>query len=102
MNLSAEALRDDPDRAEQIAETLKAVAHPLRLRLVAALADGGVRVGRLALLLGVPQAIVSQQLRILRMAGLVRQAKHDGGSLYQLSDPRMQGLLRCVQGCDRP
>lgn len=92
----------DLERAAQISELLKAVAHPLRLRLVAALAEGDARVGELSERLGAAQAIVSQQLRILRMSGLVRLARHGGVPCYQLAEPRLRDLLACVQGCRRP
>ena len=101
MEASYLALRDDPLRAEQVAEVLKALAHPLRLRLVASLAGSDLRVGELAALLSAPQAIVSQQLRILRMSGLVRLARESGIARYQLAEPRLRDLLTCVQGCGR-
>jgi ArsR family transcriptional regulator len=102
MENAASAVSLDLERAAQISELLKAVAHPLRLRLVAALADGDARVGDLAERLGAAQAIVSQQLRILRMSGLVRLARRGGVPCYQLAEPRLRDLLVCVQGCKRP
>jgi DNA-binding transcriptional ArsR family regulator len=50
----------------------KAVGNPVRLRIVAALCEGEENVGGLAERLDLKQAIVSQQLRILRMSGLVK------------------------------
>ena len=101
MESLARPLHDDLARAEEIAEILKAVAHPLRLRLVAALAERARRVGELSEVLSAPQAIVSQQLRILRMAGLVRLVREAGVPRYQLAELRLHDLLACVQGCRR-
>ena len=56
----------DPERARRVSEVLKAVAHPLRIRIVAILAEKDENVTALAETLEAPQAIVSQQLRILR------------------------------------
>lgn len=89
------------DRARQMAEVLKALGHPLRLRLVGLLCDEDRRVGELAQQLGVRPALVSQQLRILRMTGLVEVAKADGVSRYTLAEPRLVDLLGCLAGCKR-
>lgn len=89
------------DRAKQLAEVLKALGHPVRLQLVALLADGDARVGALAELLELRPALVSQQLRILRMTGLVEVTKDGGVSRYTLAEPRMVDLLGCLSGCRR-
>lgn len=85
--------------AERAAEILKAIAHPLRLRIVAALAGGDSPVGALAERLGVKQPILSQQLRILRMRGLVEFSRSNGQAVYRLSEPHLNRMLRCVEGC---
>ncbi|MCU0662587.1 MAG: metalloregulator ArsR/SmtB family transcription factor [Myxococcota bacterium] len=85
------------DQAERIAQVLKAVAHPLRLRIVSVLVKRDVRVGELAELLGEKQAIVSQQLRILRMSGLVEVVKEHGAMHYCLAEPRLCKLVGCFE-----
>jgi ArsR family transcriptional regulator len=94
-------LLDDAARAAQLAEMLKAVAHPLRLRLIAALCERERRVTGLVDRLGAPQAAVSQQLRILRMSGLVQVRREGGAALYSLAEPRLRDLVACVSGCRR-
>ena len=94
-------LLDDAERAAQLAEMLKAVAHPLRLRLIAALCEGERRVTELVERLDVPQAAVSQQLRILRMSSLVQVDRTGGAAHYRLAEPRLQDLVACVNGCRR-
>jgi DNA-binding transcriptional ArsR family regulator len=90
-----------PDRAAHVAEVLKAVAHPLRLRIVATLCAGEESVGALALRLGVPQPIVSQQLRILRATGLVAAAREDGFAFYRIAEPALHDLVCCMDRCSR-
>ena len=68
-------------RAAVLAGVLRALAHPLRLRLVALLCEGRTHVNDLAQRLGVTQAIVSQQLRILRMSRLVEVSRERGLAL---------------------
>jgi ArsR family transcriptional regulator len=89
----------DVARAEQVADILKAVAHPLRLRIVAVLCEGGITVNALAERLGASQAIVSQQLRILRMHRLVVAVRQQGHASYRLLEPRLRDLVACVEGC---
>ncbi len=90
---------DDAERAEHCANVLKAVAHPLRLRIVAALCQGEAHVNALAERLGASQAIVSQQLRILRMHGLVEARRADGFARYRLLEPNLRTLVACMDRC---
>jgi ArsR family transcriptional regulator len=94
-------LADNGAKAERIAEVLKAVAHPLRIRIVALLCQGETHVGGLAEKLGVSQAIVSQQLRILRLNDLVAVTREDGFARYRLAEPHLRDLVCCMEKCDR-
>jgi DNA-binding transcriptional ArsR family regulator len=95
----APLVTDDPERASRVADILKAVAHPLRLRIVAVLCRGEMQVNALADRLGAPQAIVSQQLRILRMHGLVGVVRANGCATYRLREPRLRDLVGCMEKC---
>jgi ArsR family transcriptional regulator len=94
-------LRNDPRRAERIAEVLKAVAHPLRIRIVAVLCAGEETVGDLAGRLVAPQPIVSQQLRILRSQGLVAATRAGGFARYRIAEPALNDLVCCMEKCSR-
>lgn len=76
---------------------LKALGHPLRLRIAAILDQEPTNVGTMAERLGAPQAIVSQQLRILRMGGLVAVTRTGGQAVYRLIRPEVGKLLRCME-----
>jgi len=95
----ASKLLDDPKSAAAIAEILKAIAHPIRLQIVALLCKGEWHVNALAQQLEVKQAIVSQHLRILRMRGLVDVVRSNGYSYYGLAEPKLQELIQCMEGC---
>jgi ArsR family transcriptional regulator len=82
---------------EELAEVFKALSDPTRLRLVKLLSEqppgecpgacNGRRflcVNALAHRLGVTQSAVSQHLRILRQAGLVRGERHGSFMHYSL------------------
>ncbi len=98
---SGHGVATDHARATEVADILKAVAHPLRLRIVAILCAEELNVNALAARLGTNQAIVSQQLRILRMRRLVTAVRKDGYANYRLLEPRLRDLVRCVEGCAR-
>jgi len=50
-------------------------------------------------MLGTGQAIVSQQLRVLRMRELVSVSRHDGFARYRLAEPRLRKIVKCLEGC---
>lgn len=91
----------DASLARHAAEVLKAVAHPMRLRIVGLLCAGSKNVSDLAERLEAPQAIVSQQLRILRMRGLVDFTRQNGHAIYFIAEPHLHDMLKCVSGCVR-
>ena len=98
----APPLHEDFPRANHIADILKALGHPLRLRIVSLLGDSDLHVSELAVRLPAPQAIVSQQLRILRMSGLVDVTRTHGHARYRLAEPNLRDLLACVGRCSIP
>jgi ArsR family transcriptional regulator len=93
-------IASDAARADHVADVLKAVAHPLRLRIVAILCRGEEHVTALAEKVGASQAIVSQQLRILRSHGLVAARREGGFARYRLVEQNLRGLVRCMERCD--
>jgi len=58
-----------------LVEQLKAVSHPLRLRVLALLGSGELCVCQVAEVLQVPQSSASEALRELRRAGFVNERK---------------------------
>ena len=87
---------EDCDRVVQV---LKAVAHPVRLKIIALLCDGDYNVTELSTRLDASQSVVSQQLRILRMNQLVDFTRKDGFAIYRLTEPHLVNLIKCVQAC---
>ena len=89
----------DSSQASAAAEVLKAIAHPLRLRILCLLARNEEHVKKIAEELGTSSAIISQQLRILRAADLVASATRDGYAYYQIVEPHLFRMLNCVESC---
>ncbi|MHB9034991.1 MAG: ArsR/SmtB family transcription factor [Anaerolineae bacterium] len=75
------------------ATLFKALAHPMRLRILEVLAEGEACVCHLTCLLGQRQPYISQQLMALREAGLVSDRRDGTIIYYSLSGPQIAGML---------
>lgn len=79
--------------AQVKAEFFKAIGHPARIRVLEVLAGGERSVGELASAVDLEKSHLSQQLAVLRRAGVV-VTRRDGNSIYySLRDERMSRLL---------
>ncbi len=85
------------DEIEKLAEIFKALADPTRLRLVKLLSEcssgectGALCVNALAHRVGVTQSAVSQHLRVLRQAGLVRGERRGHFVHYSLDRDELE------------
>jgi ArsR family transcriptional regulator len=88
------ALGCDPDAA---AEFLRALAHPMRLRILCRLLDGECAVSGFDAELGLKQPNLSQQLAALREAGLVTTRREAKSIFYSLADARVGVLLAALR-----
>lgn len=96
----------------QAAKVFHLLSHPARLRILDELRRGEACVCHLQTVLGRPQAYVSQQLRVLREAGVVTDRKDGLLVFYRVADPQVERLLEevlgpageptCVPGCPCP
>ena len=88
---------DRTDRYAGNAELLKALAHPLRLRLVRGLLKCGCRnVGCMEANTGQSQSCISQHLARLKAAGVVKAARAGHEVYYELADPRAAAVIAAL------
>jgi DNA-binding transcriptional ArsR family regulator len=80
-------------RYEFKAEFFKALAHPLRIRVLDELRAGPLKVGELQERLDVEQSTLSQQLGVLRARGLVTTRRSGSTIRYEVRDPAIWRLL---------
>ncbi len=86
--------RDDPDGLRQFkADFFKALAHPVRIRILELLRDGPRSVGQLQEAIGAPASSVSQQLAVLRGRGIVATERRGTTVLCEVPDPDIHELL---------
>ena len=83
---------------ELLADRLKLLAHPERLRILDAIRRDAECVCHLEALLRKPQPYVSQQLRLLRDAGLIEDRREGQNIYYWLKDMAVRAWLDAVLG----
>jgi ArsR family transcriptional regulator len=83
-------------RADEVAGVLKTLAHPVRLMLACTLVKGEYSVGTLEERLGIHQPTLSQQLTVLREAGIV-ETRRDGKQIfYRLTAEKTAQLIQAL------
>jgi DNA-binding transcriptional ArsR family regulator len=75
------------------AEFFKALAHPIRIRILDCLRGGEKGVNELSEMLQLEPANVSQQLAVLRVRNIVVGRKSGSSVFYSVSDPSLFRLL---------
>ena len=81
---------DDIDRASR---SLKAMSHPLRLKILCTLGDKEVSVQDIVENVGTSQSNISQHLAILRDKGILASRKDANRVYYRVGDPRTLALI---------
>lgn len=88
----------DLARLEEAAAVLKAVAHPVRLRIVELLEPGEMTVTELLTCLGTQQSYTSQQLNILKSRGVVAARRQGNQIYYSIANPGAIKVIQCIRG----
>ena len=83
---------------ETQARLLKTLSHPTRLAVLEILRDGEQCVCHMEAMLGLRQASISQQLMVLRQAGLVRIRRSGLNVYYRVVKPHVFEVLDAVNG----
>lgn len=79
------------------ADFFKALAHPLRIRILELLGQGDKNVNELQILIGSEGSAVSQQLAVLRAKNIVKGMKDGNKVTYTLCDPVILELLKVAK-----
>jgi ArsR family transcriptional regulator len=82
-------------------ELLKALAHPVRLKIIELLLIGldieGCSVNSIQKKIGIPQSTVSQHLQILRNKGIIDGSKTGLEVCYKVIDKRVIKILQILK-----
>jgi DNA-binding transcriptional ArsR family regulator len=89
----------DMETLERVAPVIRNAAHPLRLRIIDYLGNEGEprTVSQIIEVCGAEQAVVSQQLRILKDQGIVSARREGTYVLYSISERSVLFLLECIR-----
>jgi len=96
VRLASDLIREDD--LEKMSETLKAVAHPVRLQIVNILMKGERSVGELVRTLGTKQSLTSQQLSILKSRGVLKSRRNGNVVFYSLENSGVKNIMASILG----
>jgi len=99
MKKSAQALLKKQEHIEVAARALKAIAHPLRLKILCVLGDQEICVQDIVDAVGTTQSNISQHLAILRDKEVLLTRKDANRVYYRVGDVRtlqLVGMMREV------
>jgi ArsR family transcriptional regulator len=81
------------------AEFFKTLGHPARIRVLELLSEREYAVSEMLPEVGIEASRLSQQLAVLRRAGLVAVSRREGSTVYYtLTSPRVAELLAVARG----
>lgn len=83
-------------RADEVAALLKTLSHPVRLMLACTLAEGEYSVGTMEQKLGIHQPTLSQQLGVLREAGIVETRRDAKQIFYRLTEEKAARVIHAL------
>jgi DNA-binding transcriptional ArsR family regulator len=85
------------EQIERVARAMRAIAHPLRLKVLCVLGEGELSVQDVVEAVGTSQSNVSQHLAILREKGILKARKDANRVYYSVSDQRTLHLIATMR-----
>jgi len=82
---------------EKVSETLKALAHPARLKIVAGLLKDECNVTQIQKVLGLPQSTISQHLKVLKNTGIIKGRREGNKTCYRVIDARVRKIVEIIR-----
>lgn len=104
MVVSSESLITREEDIERASRSLKAMSHPLRLKILCTLGDQEISVQDIVERVGTSQSNISQHLAILRDKGILASRKDANRVYYRIGDSRTLQLIGMMHEvfCTRP
>ncbi len=93
---TVDLLARDED-VEIASRSLKAISHPLRLKILCVLGENEVSVQDIVEYVGTSQSNISQHLAILRDKGILASRKEANRVFYRVGDSRILKLISMMQ-----
>lgn len=85
------------DDIREASEALKAMAHPLRLKILCLVGKGELMVQEIVEAVGTSQSNISQHLAVMRERGLLSSRKEANKVFYRIEDPRILKMIEMMR-----
>ncbi len=82
---------------EKVSETLKALAHPARFKMVVGLLKDECNVAQIQKVLGLPQSTISQHLKVLKNADIIKGRREGTKTCYRVIDVRVRKIMEIIK-----
>ncbi|GAB6141851.1 metalloregulator ArsR/SmtB family transcription factor [Methylosoma difficile] len=97
MTTKVQANHYDDHDINQAARCIKAMSHPLRLKILCVLGNNAVSVQDIVEQVGTSQSNISQHLSILREKNILATKKEANRVYYSIDDARMLKLIEMMR-----
>jgi ArsR family transcriptional regulator len=84
------------ENLEELAECLKVLTHPVRIRILEELKGRSVCVSELCRKIGASQSNISQHLTLLRYQGWIKKRRETVYNYYSLSNKNISSALEVI------
>ena len=92
----------DLTKLETASETLKAIAHPIRISMVGLLDDNKeLSVTEIYEALKIEQAVASHHLSILKNKDVLEVNRVGKNCFYKLKFPQLSQIITCIETCHK-
>jgi len=81
----------------RVAECLKVLAHPVRLRIVDILLQGEFPVHRIAEMVNLPPHQACEHLRLMQGHALLTSRRQGRTVYYRVANPNLPGIMECIR-----
>lgn len=93
---SSDELESFADKAGRASAFLKAISHEARLMILCILSEGEKSVTEIETILGLQQAVVSQQLARLRQEDVVETRREGRQIYYRIANADVHGIVNAL------
>ena len=80
----------------QMSELLKAIAHPVRLKIIKGILKDECNVSAIQKKLGLPQSTISQHLKVLKKERVLKARKEGVKVCYRVTNNKIRDIIKII------
>jgi DNA-binding transcriptional ArsR family regulator len=85
------------EKCNEVSSVLKALSHPVRLKILCQVMEGEKTVGELTEFCEISQSAMSQFLTRMKDEGVLTSRKHGTFVYHGLADPKLKKLMKAIK-----